>query len=189
MAVLRSIQNTTVWFSLFWTAGENQFHPLYGIESQTKDTVIQTRRHAAFSRVGIRVQQLEGWFGGNWEPLIRQPVEPLPMLLQRWSKGKAMMEPKLICSHVRPATQSHLTEYSSQGLRTLVVAARDLTDEELSEWQCKYEDASASLTDRSVKLRQTAAFIECKLNLLGDTRMRIRLPLWTFTKKKRRLPL
>ena len=55
--------------------------------------------------------------------------------------------------HVRPATQSHLTEYSSQGLRTLVVAARDLTDEELSEWQCKYEDASTSLTDRSVKLR------------------------------------
>lgn len=72
-------------------------------------------------------------------------------------------------SHVRPATQSHLTEYSSQGLRTLVVAARDLTDEELSEWQCKYEDASTSLTDRSVKLRQTAAFIECKLNLLGAT--------------------
>ena len=72
-------------------------------------------------------------------------------------------------SHVRHATQSHLTEYASQGLRTLVVAARDLTDEELSEWQRKYEDASTSLTDRSVKLRQTAAFIECNLNLHGAT--------------------
>ena len=80
-------------------------------------------------------------------------------------------------SHVRPATQSHFTEYSSQGLLTLVVAARDIIDEELSEWQCKYENASTSLTDRSVKLHQTTTFIECKLNLLGSTRMRIRLPL------------
>ena len=84
-------------------------------------------------------------------------------------------------SHVRLATQSHLTEYSSQGLLTLVVAARDITDEELSEWQCKYENASTSLIDRSVKLRQTTTFIECKLNLLGSTTMRIRLPLWTST--------
>ena len=70
---------------------------------------------------------------------------------------------------VKHSTQSHLSEYSSQGLRTLVVAARDLTDEELQQWQCMYEDASTSLTDRSLKLRQTAATIECNLKLLGAT--------------------
>nr|GMD39989.1 phospholipid-transporting ATPase 1-like [Ipomoea batatas] len=67
------------------------------------------------------------------------------------------------------ATQNHLNEYSSEGLRTLVVAAKDLTGQELEEWQCLYEDASTSLTDRSVKLRQTAALIECNLTLLGAT--------------------
>ncbi|GFY82488.1 aminophospholipid ATPase 1 [Actinidia rufa] len=56
-----------------------------------------------------------------------------------------------------------------KGLRTLVVASRDLTDAELEEWQCMYEDASTSLTDRSIKLRQTAAVIECNLQLLGAT--------------------
>ncbi|KAI8559522.1 hypothetical protein RHMOL_Rhmol04G0180000 [Rhododendron molle] len=71
--------------------------------------------------------------------------------------------------HIRHATQSHLNEYSSEGLRTLVVAARDLTNAELEEWQCMYEDASTSLTDRPIKLRQTAALIECDLNLLGAT--------------------
>ncbi|KAL6998526.1 hypothetical protein U1Q18_008655 [Sarracenia purpurea var. burkii] len=71
--------------------------------------------------------------------------------------------------HVRHMTQSHLNEYSSEGLRTLVVAARDLTDAELEEWQCMYEDASTSLTDRSLKLRQTAVLIECNLRLLGAT--------------------
>ncbi|XVF29726.1 hypothetical protein REPUB_Repub15cG0147100 [Reevesia pubescens] len=70
---------------------------------------------------------------------------------------------------IRRATQSHLTEYSSEGLRTLVVAARDLTDAELEQWQCRYEDASTSLIDRGAKLRQTAALVECNLNLLGAT--------------------
>ncbi|CAN6588041.1 unnamed protein product [Malus baccata var. baccata] len=71
--------------------------------------------------------------------------------------------------HLTRSTQSHLSEYSSEGLRTLVVAARDLTDEQLEQWQSMYEDASTSLTDRSLKLRQTAALIECNLKLLGAT--------------------
>ncbi|XVF37395.1 hypothetical protein REPUB_Repub20aG0004100 [Reevesia pubescens] len=70
---------------------------------------------------------------------------------------------------MRQATESHLTEYSSEGLRTLVVAARDLTDVELQQWQCRYEDASTSLIDRAAKLRLTAALVECNLNLLGAT--------------------
>uniref|UniRef100_A0A5B6Z9V8 Phospholipid-transporting ATPase n=1 Tax=Davidia involucrata TaxID=16924 RepID=A0A5B6Z9V8_DAVIN len=71
--------------------------------------------------------------------------------------------------HIGHATQNHLNEYSSEGLRTLVVAARDLTYEELEDWQCMYEDASTSLIDRSIKLRQTATLIECNLRLLGAT--------------------
>ncbi|KAJ4832556.1 hypothetical protein Tsubulata_000124 [Turnera subulata] len=71
--------------------------------------------------------------------------------------------------HLSQTTQSHLTEYSSQGLRTLVVAARDLTEEELEIWQCRFDDASTSLTDRAAKLRQTAALIESDLDLLGAT--------------------
>ncbi|KAK4481259.1 hypothetical protein RD792_012143 [Penstemon davidsonii] len=71
--------------------------------------------------------------------------------------------------HIRNATLCHLNEYSSEGLRTLVVASRDLTGEQLVEWQNMYEDASTSLTDRSAKLRQTAALIECNLTLLGAT--------------------
>ncbi|XP_039071017.1 phospholipid-transporting ATPase 1-like isoform X2 [Hibiscus syriacus] len=70
---------------------------------------------------------------------------------------------------IRQVTHSHLTDYSSEGLRTLVVAAKDLTDAELEQWQCQYEDASTSLIDRAAKLRQTAALVECNLNLLGAT--------------------
>lgn len=70
---------------------------------------------------------------------------------------------------IRHVTQGHLNDYSSEGLRTLVLASRDLAGEELEEWQSMYEEACTSLTDRSVKLRQTAALIECNLTLRGAT--------------------
>ncbi|XP_027336782.1 phospholipid-transporting ATPase 1-like [Abrus precatorius] len=70
---------------------------------------------------------------------------------------------------LRHVTQSHLTEYSLQGLRTLVIASRDLSNAEFEKWQSMYEDASTSLTDRTAKLRRTAALIECNLKLLGVT--------------------
>lgn len=72
-------------------------------------------------------------------------------------------------SKIRHTTKNHLTYYSSQGLRTLVIAERDLTDEEFEEWQIMYEEASTSLSERTAKLRQTAALIEFNLNLLGAT--------------------
>lgn len=71
--------------------------------------------------------------------------------------------------YLKQITESHLNAYSAEGLRTLVVAAKDLVGEELDEWQRMYEDASTSLTDRSSKLCQTASFCECSLNLLGAT--------------------
>ncbi|KAE9611241.1 hypothetical protein Lal_00038264 [Lupinus albus] len=76
---------------------------------------------------------------------------------------------------IEHATQNHLSEYSSEGLRTLVVASRDLSDVELDEWQSMYQVASTSLTDRTAKLRRTAALVECNLKLLGATAIEDRL--------------
>lgn len=75
----------------------------------------------------------------------------------------------LLQSKIRQATESHLTNYSSQGLRTLVLASRDLNEIEFSEWQERYEEASTSIHDRTAKLRQAASLIECDLTLLGAT--------------------
>ncbi|KAI4341884.1 hypothetical protein MLD38_026556 [Melastoma candidum] len=72
-------------------------------------------------------------------------------------------------------TQKHLTDYSSIGLRTLVIAAKDLSKAELEQWQCRYENASTSLTDRAIKLRQTASIVESELSLVGATAIEDRL--------------
>ncbi|KAL6902032.1 hypothetical protein ACP4OV_004908 [Aristida adscensionis] len=70
---------------------------------------------------------------------------------------------------IREATENHLTGYSSEGLRTLVIGSKNLTDAEFSEWQEKYEEASTSMHERSAKLRQAAGLVECNLTLLGAT--------------------
>ncbi|KAG0477419.1 hypothetical protein HPP92_014260 [Vanilla planifolia] len=51
-------------------------------------------------------------------------------------------------SRLRHETEDHLIDYSSVGLRTLVIASRELSGAELEEWQEKYEEASISLSER-----------------------------------------
>ncbi|CAM0873060.1 unnamed protein product [Alopecurus aequalis] len=70
---------------------------------------------------------------------------------------------------IRETTENHLSSYSSEGLRTLVIGSKYLSDEEFSEWQERYEEASTSMTERSAKLRQAAGLVECNLTLLGAT--------------------
>jgi phospholipid-transporting ATPase len=69
----------------------------------------------------------------------------------------------------REATENHLSGYSTEGLRTLVIGSKNLTDVEFIEWQEKYEEASTSMHERSAKLRQAAGLVECDLILLGAT--------------------
>lgn len=70
---------------------------------------------------------------------------------------------------IRNMTENHLSNYSLQGLRTLVIAAKDLNGSELEEWQARFEEASTSLSERVSKLRQAASLVECQLKLLGAT--------------------
>jgi magnesium-transporting ATPase (P-type) len=70
---------------------------------------------------------------------------------------------------IRETTENHLSSYSLEGLRTLVIGSKYLSDVEFSEWQERYEEASTSMTERSAKLRQAAGLVECNLTLLGAT--------------------
>ncbi|CAN6289537.1 unnamed protein product [Urochloa humidicola] len=70
---------------------------------------------------------------------------------------------------IKEATENHLSGYSSEGLRTLVIGSKNLTDAEFIEWQERYEEASTSMHERSAKLRQAAGLVECNLTLLGAT--------------------
>ncbi|XBW34991.1 hypothetical protein QEN19_000556 [Hanseniaspora menglaensis] len=67
------------------------------------------------------------------------------------------------------STTKHLEDYAVEGLRTLCIAHRNLSEIEYKEWQIEYLEASTSIVDRANKIDAVAEIIESKLKLLGCT--------------------
>ncbi|CAG8459145.1 11098_t:CDS:10 [Diversispora eburnea] len=66
-------------------------------------------------------------------------------------------------------TLQHLEEYATEGLRTLCIAMREISEEEYHNWSSVYEKASTTLTNRQEELDKAAEMIEKELFLLGAT--------------------
>lgn len=76
---------------------------------------------------------------------------------------------------LRKSTADHLELFAREGLRTLCVAERELSEEEYSQWNRQHELAAASVNNREVKLEEVADAIERDLYLLGGTAIEDRL--------------
>lgn len=79
------------------------------------------------------------------------------------------MYKKIKSGPINEITQTHINEFSKEGLRTLVIAKRELTESEHSEWNYLYESAVNSLHNRDQLLEEAAEKIELDLNLIGCT--------------------
>ncbi|CAG8848540.1 7449_t:CDS:1, partial [Racocetra persica] len=66
-------------------------------------------------------------------------------------------------------TVQHLEDYATEGLRTLCIAMREISDEEYRQWSTIYEKASTTLVNRQDELDKAAEMIEKNLFLLGAT--------------------
>ncbi|KAK9363736.1 hypothetical protein V1504DRAFT_466127 [Lipomyces starkeyi] len=76
---------------------------------------------------------------------------------------------------LRESTAQHLEIYANEGLRTLCIAQRVLTEEEYELWSKEYDEAAAALVDREDKMEIAADRIERELTLLGGTAIEDRL--------------
>uniref|UniRef100_A0A093V9D9 Phospholipid-transporting ATPase n=1 Tax=Talaromyces marneffei PM1 TaxID=1077442 RepID=A0A093V9D9_TALMA len=76
---------------------------------------------------------------------------------------------------LRKTTADHLEEYAREGLRTLCIAERILSEEEYRVWNESHDLAAAALVDRDDKLEEVANVIEQELMLLGGTAIEDRL--------------
>ncbi|KAK7206902.1 phospholipid-transporting ATPase 1 [Myxozyma melibiosi] len=81
------------------------------------------------------------------------------VILERLSPGNPYAE----------ATLQHLEEYAADGLRTLCLAMRAISDSEYAEWSAIYDRAATTMNDRSTELDKAAELIEKDLFLLGAT--------------------
>lgn len=76
---------------------------------------------------------------------------------------------------LRKATAENLEVFAREGLRTLCVAERDLTEEYYQEWVRDHDFAAQALTNREDRLEEVADRIERDLMLIGGTAIEDRL--------------
>ena len=97
--------------------------------------------------------------------------------------------------------QVHLGEFAKEGLRTLVLGMRILSEDECTEWLKVFKDASVSLKNRKELLTSAALLVEKGLYIVGATaiedKLQVRVPetiatlekagikLWVLTGDKR----
>ncbi|KAI0262598.1 calcium transporting ATPase [Gloeopeniophorella convolvens] len=66
-------------------------------------------------------------------------------------------------------TLAHLEEYATEGLRTLCIAYRDVSEAEYRQWSAIYDQAAATINGRGEALDKAAEVIEKDMFLLGAT--------------------
>lgn len=65
--------------------------------------------------------------------------------------------------------QQYLQSYARQGLRTLVMAKRMLTEQEYETWRQKHDEVEVATENRERRIRDSYAMLESHLTLLGAT--------------------
>ncbi|KAK6355385.1 hypothetical protein TWF696_004492 [Orbilia brochopaga] len=76
---------------------------------------------------------------------------------------------------LRKTTAEHLEVFAREGLRTLCLAERVLTEEEYREWMLQYDAAISATVGRDEKVEEVSDMIEQNLTLLGGTAIEDRL--------------
>uniref|UniRef100_A0A663N7L0 Phospholipid-transporting ATPase n=2 Tax=Strigidae TaxID=30459 RepID=A0A663N7L0_ATHCN len=73
------------------------------------------------------------------------------------------------CDTLKEETTEHLNEFAGEGLRTLVVAYKNLDEDYFQDWIGRHHEASTALEGREDKLSELYEEIEKDLMLLGAT--------------------
>jgi phospholipid-transporting ATPase len=73
------------------------------------------------------------------------------------------------------STVTLLEEFANEGLRTLCIAYRNVSEQEYFEWSKIYEKAATTINNRGAELEKAAELIEKDLILLGATAIEDRL--------------
>lgn len=76
---------------------------------------------------------------------------------------------------LKQVTEEHLDMFANEGLRTLTLAYKVISQDEYDTWSVRYNEAIVALEDREEKIAAASAEIEYDLRLLGATAIEDRL--------------
>ncbi|KAH6908304.1 phospholipid-translocating ATPase [Coprinopsis sp. MPI-PUGE-AT-0042] len=87
---------------------------------------------------------------------------------------------------LKQATEKHLDEFAGEGLRTLTLAYKVISEEFYEAWSERYHEATVAMDDREEKVEAVSSEIEKDLRLLGATAIEDRLQdgIWVATGDK-----
>uniref|UniRef100_A0A670YRL3 Phospholipid-transporting ATPase n=1 Tax=Pseudonaja textilis TaxID=8673 RepID=A0A670YRL3_PSETE len=94
-------------------------------------------------------------------------------VLEDPTKASVAMEKRI--RRVRTQTQKHLDWYARDGLRTLCIAKKILSEEEFRKWLNFHHEAEIAIDNKDELLMEAAQHLESKLTLLGATGIEDRL--------------
>ncbi|XP_071426676.1 phospholipid-transporting ATPase VB isoform X1 [Pithys albifrons albifrons] len=94
-------------------------------------------------------------------------------LLEDSAKGDSGAEKRM--KRVKARTQKHLEHYARDGLRTLCIAKKVLSEDDFQKWANFRREAEAAMDNREELLMETAQHLETNLTLLGATGIEDRL--------------
>ncbi|KAF1775700.1 P-type ATPase, N-terminal [Phytophthora cactorum] len=80
-----------------------------------------------------------------------------------------VMMPRSKTDEYTAKMDGELKRFASEGLRTLVICSKELTEEEYLAWDVKYQEAVTSLTNRDELLEEVAELIETDMKIVGAT--------------------
>lgn len=83
--------------------------------------------------------------------------------------------PRLVHTETIEPTYKHLEDFAVEGLRTLVLAQKDLTHQEYADWNLKYSEAMRDILNREKRVAEVGELIEKDLVLIGATAIEDRL--------------
>jgi len=87
-----------------------------------------------------------------------------------YSRLKRGEQPEL-----RKSTAEHLEMFAREGLRTLCIAQKELSEDEYQKWNIEHDAAASAVQDRDDKLDAVSDLIEREMTLLGGTAIEDRL--------------
>jgi phospholipid-transporting ATPase len=106
--------------------------------------------------------------------LLRQKNTNMYKLLCKGADS-VMIDLLALSTDERHTVDKSLLDLASIGLRTLVVASKDLPEQDALAWVEKWKNAASSLQDRADRLASAAEEIEQQMTLLGITAIEDRL--------------
>ena len=104
--------------------------------------------------------------------IVRMPDNKIKVLCKG---ADSIILPRLIPDYTIEKTFQNMEEYGKQGLRTLLIASKELSEEAYSEWNRTYIEAMHDIQNREKRIAQCGETIETNMTLIGATAIEDRL--------------